>query len=109
MIMVIHSNNDITSNANTHSRQKAGSAHLSNNKAEHSPASDKSTVNHAVKDVQLSQEAQTIKRLETKIQSSEGVDTAKVDHIKQQIADGSYEINSQRIADQLLTHDALLG
>ena len=107
--MVIHSNNDITSNANAHARQKAGSANLSSNNASHSPAADKPVESNVAKDVQLSQEAQSIKRLETKIESSEGVDTAKVDHIKQQIADGNYEINSQSIAEQILKQDQLLG
>lgn len=105
--MVIHSNNDITSNANALARQKAGSANLSSNS--HSPAAEKPAENNATKNVQLSQEAQSIKRLETKIEASEGVDTAKVDHIKQKIADGNYEINSQSIAEKIIKQDQLLG
>lgn len=107
--MVIHSS-DLNSNASTHSRLKAGSAPLSANKADTAEsATAPKAPTQPSQQVQLSQEAQSIERLETKIQNSEGVDTAKVDLIKQQIADGNYEVNSSNIADKLLSQDSLLG
>ncbi|MFT5422074.1 MAG: negative regulator of flagellin synthesis FlgM [Candidatus Endobugula sp.] len=109
--MVINSNTDVASNANTHSRHKASSASIPADKALSS--TDGSNVKHNsdvnVKEVQLSQEAQVIERLETKIHHSEGTDTAKIDRIKQEIADGSYTVNSANIADQLMKQDELIA
>jgi len=105
MIMVIQSNNDVTSSSLA--RQKASSAGIAGNQA--SKQSDQSPAVPAKQpEVQLSAEAKSIERLEGKIAASEGIDTAKIAQIKQQIADGSYEINNSAIADGLLQRDNML-
>ncbi len=106
MVMVIHSS-DLTSSLNAHTRQKAGAAAASKPEASSADSATKANP-QATQQVQLSQQAQTIKQLETSIQQSEGVDAAKVDQIKQQIAAGNYESDSAAIADKLLSHDQSL-
>lgn len=106
--MVINPNNDISSNSSTHARHKAGNTNASADKATVAPTESTSNLS-SDNGVRLSPEAQSIERLETKIQISDGVDVAKVAQLKQQIADGSYEINSQSIAEKILSQEKLLG
>lgn len=101
--MVIHSNSDITSNT-SHTRHKASNMNVTADKAD-KVADTSSAQKTSSDDVTLSQKAQTFERLEAKITASDGVDTAKVDQIKQQIADGNYEINSSNIADALIQQE----
>ncbi|EGG94487.1 Negative regulator of flagellin synthesis flgM [gamma proteobacterium IMCC1989] len=104
--MVIQPNTDLT-NASQARQKAASSATASPSDASSSTA--KNTEVAAEKNVQLSSQAQTIEKLEAKILSSEGVDSAKVEEIKQQIADGSYEMNSSNIADKLLAQENLMS
>ena len=98
--MVINTNNDLTAKTSNHSNHKvantATSADRQGNKQTTVPSRDQ---------VDLSQEAQTIKNLEAKAQSSEGVDTAKVEELRQRIASGDYAINSQSIAEKMIGLD----
>ena len=41
--------------------------------------------------------------LQAEVSSAEGVDLARVDAIRQQIADGSYTVDADRVADALMT------
>lgn len=59
--------------------------------------------------VQLSREAQSLNRLESKIASSPDVDMDKVAAIKTAISEGRFAINAERIAESLLRQDELLG
>lgn len=59
--------------------------------------------------VVLSQEAQTLGRLQAKINSSPDVDLEKVAEIRRAIAEGRFEINSERIAENMLNQNELLG
>jgi len=102
--MVIPPNNDLTSNTSTHSRHKANSVAAANNSTSSKSAP---SVNNHTDEVKLSQAAHTFERLESKINESSGTDAAKIDLIKQKIADGSYEISSERIAEGLLKQDAI--
>lgn len=106
--MVINPNNDISSNSSTHARHKAGSSSASADKATVALTESGSTIS-GDNAVRLSPEAQSIERLESRILTSDGVDAAKVAQLQQQIADGSYEINSQSIAEKILNYEKLLG
>ena len=53
----------------------------------------------------LTSSAQLLKELNEAIAASPEVDQSRVDAIKQAIADGSYEVDSGRIADKLLNLD----
>jgi negative regulator of flagellin synthesis FlgM len=59
--------------------------------------------------VVLSQEAQTLGRLQAKINSSPDLDLEKVAEIRRAIAEGRFEINPERIAENMLNQDDLLG
>ncbi len=70
----------------------------------------KTESNTAEKDkVDLSPEAQTLKNLETQIRASADIDSSRVAEIKRAIANGSFEINVERIAERLLLQEDLLG
>lgn len=59
--------------------------------------------------VVLSQEAQTLGRLQAKINSSPDVNMEKVEELKRAIAEGRFEINADRIAENMLKQDDLLA
>lgn len=60
-------------------------------------------------DVVLSQEAQSLGRLEDKINSLPDVNSERVEQIRQAITDGRFEINAQRIAENMLSQEDLLS
>jgi negative regulator of flagellin synthesis FlgM len=59
--------------------------------------------------VVLSQEAQRINRLQANINSSPDVDSERVAALKLAIASGRFEVNAERIAENMLKQDDLLG
>jgi len=74
------------------------------------PAPDAAPTNKGASDqVVLSQEAQTLGRLQAKINSSPDVDLEKVAEIRRAIAEGRFEINPERIAENMLNQNDLLG
>lgn len=58
--------------------------------------------------VVLSAEAQNLNRLQAKISSLPDVDLERVAQIKQAIAEGKFEINPERIAENMLSQEDLL-
>ena len=101
--MILDINNVSLQNARTN-QSKSGAA----------PSESKSSINVPSKGasdadvVQLSQEAQTVSRLQTKIADSSGVDLDKVAAIKKAIAEGKFDFNPERIAENMLNQDDLL-
>ncbi len=59
--------------------------------------------------VVLSAEAQNMSRLEAKVASSPEVNLEKVAAIRQAIAEGRFEFNPERIAENMLKQDDLLA
>lgn len=59
--------------------------------------------------VVLSAEAQNLNRLQAKISNMPDVDLERVAQIKQAIAEGKFEINAERIAENMLNQEELLG
>lgn len=66
--------------------------------------------NPAVKEnVVLSAEARNLQRLQDKISKMPDADLERVAQIKKAIADGKFEINAERIAENMLNQEKLLG
>ncbi|HWV16022.1 MAG TPA: flagellar biosynthesis anti-sigma factor FlgM [Cellvibrio sp.] len=105
--MVIDTNN-INSSGGTSSARSRNVAVPAN------PAKTQATpVETAVKgskdNVVLSPEAQNLTRLQAKISVLPDVNLERVAAIKQAIAEGRFEINPERIAENMLNQDELLN
>ena len=53
--------------------------------------------------VQLTDTASRLAELQAEVAAAKGVDIDRVEAIRQQIADGSYEVDADRVADALMT------
>ena len=53
--------------------------------------------------VQLTDTAAKLSELQAEVNAAEGVDLERVEAIREQIADGSYQVDADRIADALMT------
>lgn len=69
-------------------------------------ASD-SAVKSSSDSVSLSSKAQALGKLEQAVQQSSDVDTDKVAMVKQAIAEGRYQVDSDAIAERMLSQDSL--
>lgn len=101
--MVIDFNTGGTNNAARSSQ--TGAASGKRDVAAERPANDAPTANKpaaADSEVKLSSQAQQLQAIEERLRELPEVDSARVEQIKQAIADGSYQIDSTRIADKLI-------
>lgn len=104
--MVIDTNNIGSSSGANRSRSSTPVA-TSSSKTQTAPTV---APEHSAKDnVVLSSEAQNMVRLQAKISSLPDVNLERVAAIKQAIAEGRFEINPERIAENMLNQDELLG
>lgn len=76
-----------------------------NNTAGQQPA-PQSSQTESTSSVSLSAQAQQLQAIEEKLRDLPEVDNERVSQIKQAIADGSYQVDSSRIADKLLSLDS---
>lgn len=64
----------------------------------------------ATKDqVNLTPEARQLRDLESKVANMPEVDSNRVNQIKQQLANGSFEVNPERIASKMMDLERALG
>lgn len=61
------------------------------------------------KNVHLTDAAAELRTLETAVHEAPDVDIERVNSIRQAIADGSYEIDPQKLADNLLRFELLMS
>lgn len=104
--MVINPNTNINSSdgrVKSHSEARA----LDNKLAAKETGSQ--TTDSPNTDVSLSSQAQSLSKLESQINRSPEVNAERVAELKKAIADGSYQINPQRIAQRMLDQDELFN
>jgi negative regulator of flagellin synthesis FlgM len=70
---------------------------------ETAPSSSTSAATKPADSVQLTDTAARLSELQAEVNAAEGVDLERVEAIREQIADGSYEVDADRIADALMT------
>ena len=105
--MVIDTNNINSSGASSTRSRSSAPVAPSSTKTQTTPVE---TAAPSTKDnVVLSSEAQNLVRLQAKISSLPDVNLDRVAAIKQAIAEGRFEINPERIAENMLKQDELLG
>jgi|SRR5690606_20327493 len=95
-------------NLNRASNATSGGVRAKSNPVNESPGQGKASAKPNTGDnVSLSSQAQALGRLEQAVQKSGDVDEAKVDAIRQAIAEGRYQIDSDKIAERMLAQDGL--
>jgi negative regulator of flagellin synthesis FlgM len=105
--MVIDTNNINSSGASSTRSRTSAPVAPGSTKTQSAPVE---TAAPSTKDnVVLSSEAQNLVRLQAKISSLPDVNLDRVAAIKQAIAEGRFEINPERIAENMLKQDELLG
>jgi negative regulator of flagellin synthesis FlgM len=104
--MNFNTNNSLDSVSTKSTRSKPASSNALDNKAPATPAPSNSKSGDQVV---LSEQAQTLGRLQSKIDSAPDVNLDKVAEIRRAIAEGRFEINPERIAENMLNQNDLLG
>lgn len=94
------------------STTRAGSTQGGKNEAADKAAGSEATSQKAAlggksgEPVQLSTEAQQLQKTVDKLRDQPVVDTDRVAKLKQAVADGSYQVDSQRVASKLLNFES---
>jgi negative regulator of flagellin synthesis FlgM len=104
--MNFDTNNNIGSVGSKNARGKVSAPAAESKTPAPKPAPARSD---AADQVVLSQEAQNVGRLQAKIGASPDVNLEKVAEIRRAIAEGKFEINAERIAENMLNQEDLLG
>jgi len=105
--MVIDTNNINSSGGTSGARRSVPAAPTSTAKTPTTPV--ETAVANSKDNVVLSPEAQNLTRLQAKISTLPDVNLDRVAAIKQAIAEGRFEINPERIAENMLNQDELLN
>lgn len=106
---MINTNNSLDSVNAKGARSKPVTTPAADAKTTEAKAPQGSTAKAPSDQVVLSQEAQTLGRLQSKIDSAPDVNLEKVAEIRRAIAEGRFEINPERIAENMLKQNDLLG
>ena len=106
--MVIDTNNINNASASSARSRSAAPVAATTTPSTPQPATEAPAASGS-NNVVLSQEAQSLARLQAKISSLPDVNMQRVAAIKQAIAEGRFEVNPDRIAENMLNQDELLG
>jgi len=95
----------MTNPINPLGRSTAGSVNSNSEKAQTKNTSTADNTSSTVSSgdtVSLSQESQQVAGLQQQLKDSSAIDQAKVDAIKQEIANGNYPLDANKIAENLI-------
>lgn len=106
--MVIDTNNNINPGGPANARGRTNGVNTTPEASTPAAATPKAPAS-AKDNVVLSPEAQNLNRLQAKISDMPDVDMERVAAIKKAIAEGKFEINADRIAENMLNQEKLLG
>jgi negative regulator of flagellin synthesis FlgM len=98
--------NNLGVNSNTLSNNRTSESNRNQASESGSRAGDVATDKSPTDNVELSPQALILTSLEARINQAPDVDTARVESIRQSIANGSYSIDANDIADKLLDSSA---
>lgn len=100
------SNPAVANNSTTNGVQQNTAAAQAKDAAK--PSNLEQTAQPAVsgESVQLSKDARQLQNISEKIAQQPSIDSARVAQLKQAIADGSYQIDNERVASKLLDLEA---
>ena len=104
--MIIDSNSGVYSSGSGAKAKSSGATAAGKDSA---PSKATSSPQAEGRNVSLSNEAHTLNRLEAQINASPDIDASRVAELKQAIADGTFEVNAERIAEKMLGQDDLFG
>lgn len=107
--MNFNTNNSIGSLDSKGTRSKVASPSGEKANSQASAPEVNPPANKAGDQVVLSQEAQNAGRLQAKINSLPDVNMERVAELRRAIAEGKFEINAERIAENMLNQEQLLG
>ncbi|AZC25058.1 MULTISPECIES: flagellar biosynthesis anti-sigma factor FlgM [Pseudomonas] len=97
----LNSSPSLTGSTRTSASKETGDAGKS------APLTTSAETSKSGESVHLSNEAQQLQRITDKLRDQPVADKARVAELKQAIADGSYKVDSNRIASKLLNFEAL--
>ncbi len=84
-------------------------ADAAENTIHHAQQKEKQSASGSSHEVSLTDTAAKLQRLEAQIANQPVVDTQRVESVKKAIADGSFKIDSTRIADKMADFESLLA
>lgn len=109
MVIDFNRPNNATTPANsgrTGSAQSGGQNEAITTKQTTSTPAEQAQASKSGESVQLSREAQQLQKISEKLRDQPSVDNERVAQLKQAIADGSYQVDSQRVASKLLNFES---
>lgn len=106
MVIDFNRTNSTSSTASASRTTGPAATNATNKTSEVAKAAAVSPTQPAGENVKLSDEAQTLQKAVEKIRQEPVVDSERVNRLKQAIADGSYKVDSQRVASKLLDFES---